>query len=108
MFAEELAKIKESEAQADALQKKAKTDAKQALADAKSRAEQLVEDAQARGREIYDALLKEGQDISDQQYNSFLEATRRECDAMVVKARSNEDKVITLIAERIVSASVNR
>lgn len=108
MFAAELTKIKESEAKAEELQKKAKADYKQALEDARARAEQIVEDAENRARDVYDSLLSEGQKISDEQYDLFLASTQKECQAMVDKAANNEIKAVDLIAERIVRASVNR
>ena len=57
--------------------------------------------------DIYDSLLKEGQAKSDEQYHSFLEKTKNECNIMIENARNNESKAIELIAERIVRSSVN-
>lgn len=108
MFAEELAKIKESEEKAEQLQKAAKTQAKQALAEAKSKAEHKLEEAEKKAQEIKDALHGEGQDISDEQYRAFMAQTEKDCADMIAKGQENADKAVQFIAERIVSTSVNR
>lgn len=107
MFVEELTKIKESENYADELQRKAKADSKQALADARTKADKIATDAENRAKDTYDSLMKEGQAKADEQYHLFLEKTKEECNAMIENARNNENKAIELIAERIVRASVN-
>lgn len=107
VFVEELTKIKESENKADQLQKKAKTDSKQALEDARNKADQIVEEAQNLAKETYGSLVKEGQAKSDEEYNLFLEKTKNECEQMIEKAKGNENKAVELIAERIVKSSVN-
>lgn len=107
MFVEELTKIRESESYADELQKKAKLDAKQALAEARTQADRIVEEAENRAGEIYDALISEGQTESDEQYALFLEKKRAECAAMIERARKNESRAVASIAERIVRLSGN-
>ena len=107
VFVEELTKIKESENYADELQRKAKADSKQALAEARTKADKIATDAENRAKDIYDSLMKEGQAKSDEQYRLFLEKTKNECEAMIEKARNNENKAIEFIAERIVRSSVN-
>lgn len=108
MFAEELVKIKESEEKADELLRKAKAEARQALENANAKAEEMIEAAGATAREIADSLLKEGKEISDEQYHSFLAEAREDCRAMTERAGKNEEAAVDLIAERIVSRSVNR
>ncbi len=105
MFAEELAKIQESEGKADEILKNAKLDAKQALADAKAEAAKLVEDAKTKGKETYDAFLAEGQTESDRQYESYLAKTRADCRGVMDAALKKQDLAIDYIAERIVGAS---
>lgn len=107
MFAEELAKIKEAEAKADELQKKAKIESRQALAAAGVKADQIVENAENRAKEMYDSMLAEGEKISRQQYDLFLDETEKQCRDMAEKAAAGENKAVDLIAERIVSGSVN-
>lgn len=107
VFVEELTKIKESENYADELQRKAKADSKQALADARTKADEIALDAENRAKDTYDSLMKEGQARSDEQYDSFLAKTKEECKAMIENAKDNENKAIELIAERIVRLSVN-
>ena len=107
MFAEELAKIQESESKAEEILKNAKLDAKQALTDAKAEAAKLVEDAKAKGKVAYDAFLAEGQTESDRQYEAFLAKTRADCRDVIDAALKKQDLAIDYIAERIVGASVD-
>ncbi len=103
VFATELTKIKECEAKADQLQKKARADSKQILETAKAKADQIAEEAENRAKDRYDSLLAEGEKISQEQYDLFLNSMRSQCEAMVDKAKNNETSAIDLIAERIVS-----
>ncbi|WP_425755323.1 hypothetical protein ACPW7J_12020 [Ihubacter sp. rT4E-8] len=107
MFVEELTKIRDSEAKADEILKKAKLDAKQSLEAARSEAVKLTDEARAKGKSIYDALVAEGEAEADRQYETFLEKTRDDCRVMKESAKKREDKVIDYIAERIVGASVD-
>lgn len=107
MFVEELTKIRESEARAEEIQKKAKLDSKQTIEAAESKAAKILEEAEARGREACNSLIREGQEIADEQYALTLEKTKEECKALIEKARNNEIKTVGFIAERIVRASVN-
>lgn len=107
MFVEELIRIKESESKADILQKNARVQSKQVLGDARNKAIEVVEDAETAAKTTYDSLLKEGQSISDEQYDSYIQKVKEDCRQMIVEAKKNEEKAIELIAERIVSASVN-
>ena len=107
MFSEELEKIKQSETYAKELQKKAKNEAKQSLEQAKTQGEKIVEEAEKRAEEIQRSLIQEGQREAEEQYASFLKAKREECAAVTEKARSNENKAIKMIAERIVKSGGN-
>lgn len=107
MFAEELTKIRECESKADELQKKARADARQAVAEAKAKAEQILSDAGISAKETLDSLIREGQTISDGHYDQYLTAVRQECSVMIENARKNQADAVNLIAERIVRASVN-
>lgn len=98
-----MTKIKECEAKADQLQKKARADSKQILETAKAKADQIAEEAENRAKDRYDSLLAEGEKISQEQYDLFLNSMRSQCEAMVDKAKNNETSAIDLIAERIVS-----
>lgn len=107
VFATELTMIKESEARADELQKQAKADAKEALRKAEEKADQIVMDAENRAKTMYDSLLAEGETLAQKQYDLFLKEAKGQCEAMVNKAKANQNRAIDLIVERIVSASVN-
>ncbi len=103
MFATELTKIKECEARADELQRKARADSKQMLEAARAKADQIVEDAENRAKDMYDSLLAEGEENSQQQYDLFLDSMKDQCKAMAEAAKEKEISAIELIAERIVS-----
>ena len=107
MFVDELVRINESESKAEELQKKARIDSKQTLEDARAKAEQIIEEAEARAKSVYDEHVKEGQLTSEEQYEAFLEETRQDCIQMIKHAKGSENKAIKLIAERIVSISVD-
>ena len=102
MFAEELAKIRESELRAEELRQQAKTEARQALADARAEADRVVSEAGVLAGEIHSTLLNEGQKEAEKQYAAFLEQKRAECAAMIEKARSSEAETVGWIMERIV------
>lgn len=108
MFAEELAKIKDSEAKADELQREAKVSSKRMVEEAEAKANQIIEDAAGHAKDVYDALLAEGESQSNDAYDLFLTSTRSRCQEMIQKAENNKTKAINLIAERIVRSSVNR
>jgi len=107
VFAEELAKIKDSEACAEQLQKQTKVEIKQMLAEAEAEAGRMIETAEQRAKETYDSFINEGLDISDQQYEQHLKKMKEEFNAMIEQAKANQSKAVEFIAERIVSASVN-
>lgn len=107
MFVKELTRIKESESEADRLQKEAKIQSKQILGNAQDKANELIEKAEENAKTTYDSLLREGQSVSDEQYATCIENIKAECQQMIAAAKKNEGKAVNLIAERIVSASVN-
>lgn len=108
MFVEELAKIRESEAKADEIQKAAKLKSRQSLRDARSEAAGLIEEAEFKAKEIYDGLIKEGQEEADAEYEGFMKDARKQCGILTKKARENEDRAVGLIKERIVGSGVDR
>lgn len=107
MFTEELNLIRESEANADALRKDARMEAKKIMEDAKAEAGKLLSDAESTAKNRYDQLIREGQQIAQEQYDQAIAAARGECAEMEEKAGVKESDVIQTIAERIVKSSVN-
>lgn len=107
MFAEELTKIRESEAQAEQILRQAKLDAKRSLAEAAQKAEQIIEDAKNRSRTREDTLIAEGESIAASQYEETLAHCRQQCQELTAQAASRENRAIELIRERIESG-VNR
>ncbi len=107
MFAEELTKIKDSEAQAEQILKQAKLDAKKSLAEAAQKAEQIIEDAKTRSRACEDSLIAEGETIAGSQYDEALADFKKQCQQMEAQAESREKRAVELIIERIESG-VNR
>ena len=108
MFVEEITRIRESEAQAEELQKNAKLESKKSLSDAKTQADRIVEEAELKAKEIYDTYIQEGQEEAEKQFEQFIKETHEKCDALIAKAKDNEDKAVELIAERIVRNSVDQ
>lgn len=107
MFVDELTRIRESENQADQIRKEARAEARSKLEKARADAAEAVEQARSRARDICDSLAREGRDEFEKEYAAFLEKTRQECMRMKDEAEGRKEKATALIAERIVSASVN-
>ncbi len=101
MFAEELEKIKESEAEAERLLRKAKADAKQALADAKRQAEQIVADAREKADGLYDSLSQSGAQMAEEAYEKALALCKEECQVMQEKVKARQEEAVNMIIERI-------
>ena len=108
MFIEELTRIQEVEAKTEQMLKEAKASSKRNLEDAKTHAAKILADAEGKAKDIYDALIREGEQTSADEYANFLSETENYCIAMVGQASAKKQQAVDLIAERIVSASVNR
>ena len=48
-----------------------------------------------------------GQELSNTQYDEYIEQTKIQCKQMIDNAKSKQESVVEMIAERIVSSSVN-
>ena len=107
MFVNELAQIKESEDKADQLKAKAKTDSRKILEDANNKADEIVTQAENLAKADFDSLIKMGQELSNTQYDEYIEQTKIQCKQMIDNAKSKQESVVDMIAERIVSSSVN-
>ena len=106
MFAEELMKIKESEAYAEELQKSAKTEAESLVAEAESQARQIVAEAKVQAKNQVDALLAEGQKFAQEQYDAAITATEAQCAKLASDIKEKEPEMVKFIVERVKS-SVN-
>ena len=106
VFAEELIKIKESEAYAEELQKSAKTEAESLVAEAESQARQLIADAKTLAKDKVDALVAEGQDIAQAQYDAAITAAEQQCADLADAIKEKQPEMVKLIVERVKS-SVN-
>ena len=84
----------------------------------KSESAKIIEDAKVEAREILnrargeaDAVsknyLQEGQAEADKQYEEYMQEVEASAMRMLEEAGANRQKAIDLIAERIVSNSVN-
>ena len=106
MFAEELAKIKESEAYAEELQKSAKTEAESLVAEAESQARQIVADAKILAKKKVDDLMSEGEELAQAQYDAAITAAEQQCRELADAIKEKQPEMVKLIVERVKS-SVN-
>ena len=107
MFTEELNVIRKAEADADALKRDSKQEAKAMVQEATDKAAKLIADAEITAKEHYETLNSEGQKIADSEYDEAINAVQAEAEAMEKQALLRKDEVVQFIAERIVSLSVN-
>jgi len=106
VFAEELVKIRESEAYAEELQKSAKIEAESLVAEAESQARQILAEAKNLAKEKVDALMAEGQETAQAQYDAAIAATETECASLRDAVKDKQPEMVKLIVERVKS-SVN-
>jgi vacuolar-type H+-ATPase subunit H len=106
VFAEELAKIKESEAYAEELQKSAKTEAESLVAEAESQARQIVADAKILAKKKVDDLMSEGEELAQAQYDAAITAAEQQCRELADAIKEKQPEMVKLIVERVKS-SVN-
>ena len=94
MFAEELAKIKESEAYAEELQKSAKTEAESLVAEAESQARQIVADAKILAKKKVDDLMSEGEELAQAQYDAAITAAEQQCRELADAIKEKQPEMV--------------
>ena len=107
MFVEELTRIKESEREADTLQRTARSDSKQLLEEARTRAAATIEAAENEAKDLYQSLLAEGKAQADEEYERAMEESRLKCRNMIEAAEQNRKQAVDFIVERIVGNRVD-
>lgn len=107
MFIDEFTRIRDSEANAEKIVRDARSGSRRMLEEARLQAQHKVAEAEEKAREIYDAYIAEGEKISADEYEDYLRQARIDSDKMAEKAEVKKQQAIDLIAERIVSTSVN-
>ena len=107
MFSDELAKIVNSEEEAENLVKDAKAAEKKILEDAKSQADGIIEDAEKKGKDYYQEQIEEGNHIAKTNYDNFIEDVKKQNRELQSNAEGKLDEVSDFIFERIVNSRVN-
>ena len=96
MFVEELEKIYQSESNAD-----------QIVKDSKTESAKIMENAKVEADSVSRSYTDEGKAEADKQYEEYMQEIEASATRMLEEAGANRQKAIDLIAERIVSNSVN-
>ena len=107
MFAEELAKIIDSESKAEQILKDAKAEAKKIMENSRTESRRIIGAAQSQAESISRKYLEEGQKEADKQYEAYIKDVESFGEQMLAGVGDKKEKAIDLIAERIVSNSVS-
>ena len=107
MFIEELRLVKNSEKDAEQIKVDGKKHGTKLKNQATSKAFLLVEEAEKEGVRITKQLIAQGELEAIKQYDKHMDNERIKSKELINQARGRKDEAISLIAERIVRASVN-
>lgn len=107
MFSDELAKIVNSEEEAENLIKEAKAAEKKILENARNQAEGIIDEAEKKGKDYYQEQIEEGNRIAKTNYDNFIEDVKKQNRDLQNNAEDKLDEVSDFIFERIVNSSVN-
>lgn len=67
----------------------------------------LIGRAEDEAKDCFEGLVKEGHEIAHQNYEQAIAEAEKICEKMAEKAGKDQDRVVKIISERIVKASVN-
>lgn len=102
MAFEQVVEIKEVEAKAQDIRRKAAEEAKKLLEDARQEVVTVTNNAEAEAGKLYKEKLAKAESEANIIYDSIILNAEKDCELIVARAEKNKKNAVSIIRERIV------